>query len=80
MINILVKVSGLFHVVFNPKNGFIGIGLTQKRKSINKTEAAGIKSQNRNIGKIEIVTLRSLKNDKHLFSSCDWILTNRKTI
>ena len=80
MINILVKDSGLFYVHFIPKNELIGIGLIQKRKSINRTEAARIKSRNRDIGKTEVVPLRSLKNDKHLFSSCDWILTNRKTI
>ena len=80
MINILVKVNGLIHVLFNPKTEFIGIGLIQKRKSINRTEAAPLKSKNRHIGKIEIVPLRSLKNDKYLFSSCNWILTNRKTI
>ena len=75
MMNISVKVNGLFHV-FNPKNEFIGIGLIQKRKCINRTDAACIKSKNEHMGKTEIVPLRSLKNDKHLFSSCDWILKN----
>ena len=71
MINILVKVNGLFHVLFNPKNEFVGIGLNQQWKYKNRTEAAGIKSNNRHIGKIEIVPLRSLKIEKHWFSSCD---------
>ena len=61
MINISVKANGLFHVLFNPKNEFIGIGLIQQRKSKNRTEAARIKSKNRHIGKTEIVPLRSLK-------------------
>ena len=60
MINILVKVNGLFHVLFNTKNEFVGIGLIQKRKSINKTEAVRIKSKNRHIRKNEMVPLRSL--------------------
>ena len=79
MINILVKVNGLFHVLFNPKNEFICIELIQERKSIKRTEAACIKSNNRYIRKTEIVPLRIMKNDKHWFSSFDWILTNQKT-
>ena len=71
MINILVKVNGLFHVLFNPKNEFVSIGLNQQWKYKNRTEAAGIKSKNRHIGKIEIVPLRSWKIEKHWFSSCD---------
>ena len=43
-------------------------------------EALCIKSKNRHIGKTEVVPFRSLKNDKQWFLSCDWILTNRKTI
>ena len=43
MINILVKVNGLFHVLFNRKNEFIGIGPIQQWKSTNRTEAARIK-------------------------------------
>ena len=45
MINISVKVNGLFHVLFNPKNESIDIRLIQKRKYINRTEAARIKSK-----------------------------------
>ena len=33
MLNILVKVIGLFHVLFNPKNEFIGIRLIHKGKT-----------------------------------------------
>ena len=80
LINILLKVNGLFHVLFNPKNEFMAIGLIQQQKTKNRTEAARIKSKNRHIGKTIIVPLRSLINDKHWFSSCDWILTNPKTI
>ena len=69
MINILVKFNGIFHVLYIPKNGFIGIGLIQKRKSIKRTEAACIKSKNRHKGKTEIVPLLSLKTDKRWFSS-----------
>ena len=66
MINILVKVIGLSHVLFNPKNEFIGIGLVQQRKCKNRTEAARIKSKKRHKGKseVDLVPLRSLKNDK----------------
>ena len=78
MIYILVKANGLFHVLFNPKNEFIGIRLIQQSK--NRTEAVLMKSKDRHIGKTEIVPLRSLKNDKHWFLSCDWILTNQKII
>ena len=60
MINILVKVNGLVHDLFNPKNEFIGIGLIHQRKSKNRTEAACIKSKNRHIGKTKIVPLHSL--------------------
>ena len=69
MINILVKFNGLFHVLYIPKNEFIGTGLIQKRKSINRTEAACIKSKNRHKGKTKIVPLLLLKNDKYWFSS-----------
>ena len=78
MINILVKVIGLSHVLFNPKNEFICIGLFSSKS--NRSEAVPIKSKNRHTGKTAVVPLRSLKNDKQWFSSCDWILTNRKTI